>query len=156
MAVSDRLEDALVARIDGLNLTLGAVSVSVERKKAPKVERGLESTPLIQVTAAERAVRYEWFDTGTEDTPNGRKKAFYPADIHMSAPGNRDPNTDEDTYRDWREAIMRAFEPPSVLDIDELYDVIVEPGPQYDRGGFPRNYDQSVIQLLCVTIEPAA
>lgn len=156
MAVSDTLEDAIVQRIDSLSLSLGATACVVQRKKAPKIERALETTPLIQVTSSVIPGRCEWWDTGTASTPAGRKKLVYLVEVTMSAPGDRDPTADQDTYRDWRQAITRAFEPPSVLGVDELYTIDVDPGTQYDREGFPRNYDQSRIVLECITIETAA
>ncbi len=155
MAVSSRIEDAVVDRIASLGLTLGAVAVVVERKKAPKVERGLENSPRIQVAAAERPVRCEWLDTGAGDYPLGRKKNVYPVELSFTSPGDRDPAADADDYRDWREAVARAFEPPSVLGIEEVFDVQVDPDRQYERAGFARNLDQSKIVLNVVTVETA-
>lgn len=156
MAVSDSLEDAIVARITGLGLKLGDVDVIVQRRKAPKVERGLERQPLIQVTSSQRPGRNDWFCTGDADFLSGRKRCEYAVEVTMSAPGDRDPTADQDDYREWRQAICRAFEPPSVLGVQELFDVSLNVGAQYDREGFARNIDHSRIDLICVTIETAS
>lgn len=155
MALSDQIEAAVVQRIAGLGLTLNGTAATVEGKKLPKIERGLETTPLVVVAAGERPVRMDWLDSGGAAFHSGRKLLGYPVEVFMGGPGDRDPTVVQTAQRDWRQSIGRAFEPPSVLGLTEVLNVVVDPGPQYERTGFVRNYDASRLDLIVETIEPA-
>jgi hypothetical protein len=154
-AVLDQLETAVVAAIAGLGLTLGSTSVTVSRKKLVRLGEGLDTTPLITVAVANQAGKDEWWQTAGQGM-KGKKRREYVLEVDLAAKGQRDAVANEGTYQLWREKIMSAFEPLSSLGVAQLYDVLVEPGPSYDREHYPLNLDNSRLFLRLVTIEDAS
>src|SRR5947209_1197242 len=150
-AVIDQLENAVVTAITGLPLTLdGTTPVTVKRKKLAVIDVAEKpQLPLITVSAAAQSGRDQWFDTGSAGRP-GRKRREYVLEINLAARGNRDETAHEGDYQAWRQMIMGAFEPPSALGVDALYDVEIEPGALYERSGHPRNFDMSVIHIRLI------
>jgi hypothetical protein len=151
----DQLETAVVSTITALGLILVSTSVIVSRKKLVRIGEGLDTTPLITVAVASQPGKDQWWQTPAPPQ-KGKKRREYVLEIDLAAKGQRDAVANESTYQLWREQIMSCFEPVTALGVSQLYDVLIEPGPSYDREQFQFNLDNSRIFLRLVTIEDAS
>jgi hypothetical protein len=154
---ANSIHDAAVATIQGLGLTLGTppVAVNVVKRKVGTIEPAVAATPTISVSCSRQEGTSKLWDTGG----NTRKWWEYLVEIDMSAAGNRDPTGGLPDYQSWRQVISRAFgdvlQTYQVLltGTDQLYDILIEPGPVIDRADYRILYDESKMTLKFVTIE---
>lgn len=80
----------------------------------------------------------------------------YPVDITISAGGNRDFQSNLDTWLSWRETIRGQFMGTVLPGVSEIYDTDIDPEQAVDREMLQMNLDQSSLTVRFSSFEARA
>jgi hypothetical protein len=80
----------------------------------------------------------------------------YPVDITISAGGNRDFQSNLDTWLNWRETIRGQFMGTLLPGVPQVYDTNTDPEEAVDRETLQDNLDQSALTVRFETLEARA
>jgi hypothetical protein len=80
----------------------------------------------------------------------------YPVDITISAGGNRDFQSNLDTWLNWRETIRGQFTGTVLPGVSVVYDTEADPEEAIDREMLQQNLDQSALTIRFYTLESRA
>lgn len=139
---------AIEASINGLSLAIGGQTVTVNIRKLPKREEGLDPATQILVVPSETPERVEQFAY-----PN-QVNVAYSCQIVVINPNDGDQITNLPTYLDWRQSIRELFQGPPLTTVSGCWMTKIVPGRPLDREKINLNYDylDLSVEVYCVEV----
>lgn len=146
------LLDGVVTGIGNLSLLFNSVAIAVVKAKAPKARDGIDAAlPAFYVVPGGRERREPWF-TNTAGGVSWR--VTYPVVVALIAAGNLDLVTNLDSYLDWRNQVLRAFEKPPIGALIGIVQIdLVSPDAVIEASLIPDGFDFSALRFDFIFLE---
>lgn len=143
----DAVENAVVTDVSGLNLKLGATTLTVVKRKGVKFHPPTDSAYQITIAAAEQPDVDEYLAFGQNDFR-------YRIEVTFVTPNQEEWLANLDTYIGWRESVRALYKPPTLTTTNlwrtqGVWDVRVKPNKFLERAAMPQQYD---VQALTIEV----